>query len=307
MTENINAFQEYLSCNNIVCKIGNEPGGELLSRLLVMLKRHIPVLDIEAATREVLAREALFSNVIAPGLAVPHARIPGLSTPLIAMACSAEGFPYGDRGETVKVMILLLTPLEEPNLHMQMLAALARTFGKSGAIDAVAKLETPVEVMNWFAGDNRVLMSPYLTARDMLSTDLPILHETDTLRQVIEIFAKSRAEELAVIDRDGDLRGVAALSDLLKFSLPEHLLWMENLAPIYRFQPFSDMLKTADETRIADLMREEFLRVDADVPAVQLAKLFLVHNCRQLVITGAQGRYLGIVELKNFCAKLFWD
>ena len=54
-------------------------------------------------------------------------------------------------------------------------------------------------------------------------------------------------------------------------------------------------------------MREEFLKVDRDVPAIQLAKLFLVHHLRQLVITGKDGRLAGVVELKEFCAKLFWE
>ena len=85
----------------------------------------------------------------------------------------------------------------------------------------------------------------------------------------------------------------------------EHLLWMEDLTPIYRFQPFADMLKSADDTRVADIMREEFVTVDREVPAVQLAKLFLVHQIRKLIITGPGGKLAGVVELKEFCAKLF--
>ena len=100
---------------------------------------------------------------------------------------------------------------------------------------------------------------------------------------------------------------MVSLTDLLKFSLPEHLLWMEDLTPIYRFQPFADMLKSSDDTRVADIMREEFVTVDSDVPAVQLAKLFLVHQVRKLIITGPEGRLAGVVELKEFCAKLFWE
>ena len=68
-----------------------------------------------------------------------------------------------------------------------------------------------------------------------------------------------------------------------------------------------EILKSSGDTRIADVMREEFLKVDRDVPAIQLAKLFLVHHLRQLVITGKDGRLAGVVELKEFCAKLFWE
>lgn len=140
-----------------------------------------------------------------------------------------------------------------------------------------------------------------------MTTHVVTLLETDTLLQAIEKFATTRLSELVVIDKAGDLRGIIALSDLLRFSLPEHLLWMEDLSPIYRFQPFAEMLKSSVDTRIADVMREEFLTVDREVPAIQLAKLFLVHKTRMLVITGEEGKLVGVVELKDFCAKLFWE
>ena len=97
------------------------------------------------------------------------------------------------------------------------------------------------------------------------------------------------------------------LADLLKYSLPEHLLWLEDLSPIYELQPFSDMLKTADETKVADIMREEFVMAQVDDPAVKLAKIFLQSNLSQLLIVDKEGKVAGMVSLKNFSAKLFWD
>lgn len=299
-------FHDYLSPNNILCGVRSTDGGEVLKLLLDMLRRHEPGLDSEAATREVMAREEVFPTVIAPGLAVPHARLPGLIQPLVAMACIPGGADFNVPNVPVNVMILLLTPVDEPNLHIQLLAALAGDFNQPEAIEKVASLNTPVEVLGYFSG-NQVVMPDYLTAADVMRTDIKTLQETDTLQTAIAAFARSREEEMVVLDRVGDIRGVVALSDLLKFSLPEHLLWLEDLSPIYRFQPFSDMLKTAGDTRVADVMREEFLRVDKHVPAVQLAKLFLVHKLRQLVIVDANGHLAGAVELKDFCGKLFWE
>ena len=67
------------------------------------------------------------------------------------------------------------------------------------------------------------------------------------------------------------------------------------------------MLQTADETKVADFMREEFITVHADIPAVQLAKLFLMHKLQKLLVVDDSNRLAGIVELKDFCAKLFWE
>ena len=306
MTETQKHFHDFLSANNILCNVKCADRDELLRLLLSTLKRHHPGLDLDLAAREVKEREELFPTVIAPGLAVPHARIPDLSAPLVAMACSPEGVDFASEMGPVKVTILLLTPVDEPNLHMQLLAALAGDFGGEGVVDRVAAMKTPAEVIGCFSGSEHT-MPTYLKAADVMRGNVVTVYENDTLQTAIRTFATSGIDELVVIDRSGDLRGVVALSDLLSFSLPEHLLWMEDLSPIYRFQPFADMLKSSDDTRVADIMREEFVTVDREVPAVQLAKLFLVHQVHKLIITGPGGKLAGVVELKEFCAKLFWE
>ena len=82
---------------------------------------------------------------------------------------------------------------------------------------------------------------------------------------------------------------------------------MEDLSPIYRLQPFSDMLKTADETKVADVMREDFTSAPEDAPAVELARIFLINKLSLLIIVDKKGKPAGMVTLKNFSAKLFWD
>ena len=58
------------------------------------------------------------------------------------------------------------------------------------------------------------------------------------------------------------------------------------------------MLKSDQETKLADFMRENMITVDEDVPAIQLAKLFLVHNVQQILVTpskeiGRSSQYRG--------------
>jgi CBS domain-containing protein len=134
-----------------------------------------------------------------------------------------------------------------------------------------------------------------------------MLQETDSLLDAVKKFAVTRSEELPVVDNAGDLRGILSLNDLLKYSLPEHLLWLQDLSPIYQLQPFSDMLHTAEETKVADVMREEFISANVKDPAVVLAKTFLTSNVSQLIILDDAGKPAGMVTLKNFSAKLFWD
>ena len=303
--EKPNHFHELLQINNIVCSSSIRDRNELLLEMLRMLKRHHPALDLDAAVREVTAREELFPTVVAPGLAVPHARMPGMESPLLGMVCTPAGIDFGSDLGPVQVTVLLLTPVDDPNLHLQIISELARLFSDTTMVDRVMDCSTPAEVLELF-GAQRHETNTFLTAGDVMTAPPAVLHETDTLADAIRLFATTKCSELVVLDNEGDLRGTLSMTDLLKYSLPEHLLWMDDLTPINRFQPFVDVLRTSGEARVADVMRDDVITVDKSVPAIQLAKLFTMHQLRQLVIAD-HGKFAGVVELKSFCAQLFWE
>ena len=305
MTKQRRSFCSFLQENNIVCGVTESDGKVVLENLISLLKRHYPALDVEFTRKEVESREALFPTMVAPGLAIPHARIPGLTEPLTAIACIPEGCDFGT-DDKAKVMVLILTPVDDPNLHMQLLSALAAEFKNNEVTDKVSKISSAQELIKFFS-DDTTFIPDYLTAGDLMEKFTDMLQETDSILDAVKKFAVTRSEELPVIDNTGDLRGVLSLSDLFKYSLPEHLLWLEDLSPIYELQPFSDMLKTADETKVADIMREEFLKANVNDPAVKLAKTFMMNNLSQLIIINDEGKVAGLVTLKNFSAKLFWD
>lgn len=299
-------FFDFLPVGNILCRLGKVVRDELLRTMLEMLKRDFEELDLEQAEREVAERERVFPTVLAPGLAVPHARIAGLPRPLAALATVPSGVDFGSQMGDARVVLLVLSPMEDPNLHLRIFSELSARFGDPALVPALVACGAPQAVMDILAGNNPSAMPDYLKAGDIMTTPKATLLETDSLSHAIRTFAVTGISELVVLDAAGDLRGVIDLADILRYSLPEHLLWMEDLSPIYHFQPFTELLKSAGETKVADVMREEFLTADRGVPAIQLAKLFMNHRVKQLILTDGR-HFAGVVEFKAFCAKLFWE
>ena len=306
MSETKTEFSAYLSENNIACGVTESDGEKVMDMQLDMLKKQYPYLNVEEARAEIEKREKVFPCIVAPGLAVPHARLPKLESPIVAIACNPDGITYRGKDLSVNVIVLILTPLEDPNLHLQIMSMLTKSFADPANIRQVACLKTPAEVCSFFA-TGKIKMPEYLLAKDVMRTDFPPLHETDTIREAIDTFATTQNASLPVIDSVGDLRGVLSLKDVLSYTLPEHILWMENLSPIYRFQPFVDLLKSAEDTRVSDIMQALDEPVSEEVPAVQLAKLFLEKGVSQLIVTDRNGRLAGLVSLREFCAKFFWE
>lgn len=299
------SFCNFLQLNNIICNVSENDGKVVLGKLIEILKRHYPELDSDYIRKEIASREAIYPTMIAPGLAIPHARIPGLPEALTAIACIPQGCDFGGTTKA-KVMILLLTPVDNPNLHIQLLSALANEFSDPAVTAKIANAAVPQDLFNYFSC-GLASIPDYLKASDLMEKFPDMLQETDSILDAVKKFAVTRTGELPVIDNTGDLRGILSLTDLLRYSLPEHLLWLQDLSPIYQLQPFSDMLKTADETKVADIMREEFISANVNDPAVKLAKIFLVNNLSRLTILDDNGRPAGVVTLKNFSAKLFWE
>ncbi|MFA6714888.1 MAG: PTS sugar transporter subunit IIA [Victivallaceae bacterium] len=299
-------FYNFLAEGNVVCNIEAENSRELIEKLSERLCKTTPGLNKDEIVEAVTARENVVPTVIAPGLAVPHARMAGVKNLLVALGTSTKGIDFNSPGmPPVKIAVLILTPKNDPGLHIQVLSALAKDFKDSDNIERVAALEDAAAVLGYFTTGALKLPS-FVRARDLMIRRPVTLQESDTLHKVIETFAMNKVKTIPVLDNEGDLRGIVSLEDILRFSLPEHLLWMNDLTSIYRFQPFADMLKSDEETKLADFMSEEMITVDIDIPAVQLAKLFIMHKVDQILVID-KGKLAGVVNMKDFVLKLFWE
>ena len=83
------------------------------------------------------------------------------------------------------------------------------------------------------------------------------------------------------------------------------LLWMEDLSPIENFEPFAELLRKDSETKVADFMHDKYVSVPPDMPAIQLAKIFLMKQVRQIQVVEGR-RFLGSVNLDSFNSQIFW-
>jgi len=74
-----------------------------------------------------LAREAAGSTAIGNGVAIPHARSPNISAPLLAAGLSAQPIDFRSAdGKPVTLVFLLAVPAADPKSHLEVLAALSR-------------------------------------------------------------------------------------------------------------------------------------------------------------------------------------
>jgi tellurite resistance protein TerC len=96
----------------------------------------------------ILERERAMSTYVGRGIALPHARIEGLTKPLLILARSEEGIPLRNSTEKVRFLFILLTPAGSPRLQARLLARIAELFQSEFIEERLTKAETPAEIVD---------------------------------------------------------------------------------------------------------------------------------------------------------------
>jgi len=80
----------------------------------------------EAAWRGLQERERQGGTFVGEEVAIPHARIAGLPRPLVALGVSKTAIQDRESGQRIRIVFLLLSPLDPPESHVQMLRRISK-------------------------------------------------------------------------------------------------------------------------------------------------------------------------------------
>jgi len=135
---------DYISTKNIAFF----PAGPSKKQVLGNLIGSLDLPDPSAALTAILAREEAGSTVIGPGLALPHARLAGISRIAAAVGICPTGVvePRLDGGP-IKLFVLFLGPADNMKEHLAFLASVSALFQVEGLVDALTQLNSPDAVL----------------------------------------------------------------------------------------------------------------------------------------------------------------
>ncbi len=95
-------------------------------RLLVHAACASSALEETPTLEAVLKREREVPTSVGEGVAIPHARIPGIGEPRMAFARLAEGIEFAaPDARPVRLVVLILSPAEEPAVQLKLLQRIA--------------------------------------------------------------------------------------------------------------------------------------------------------------------------------------
>ncbi|HZL99052.1 MAG TPA: cation:proton antiporter [Planctomycetota bacterium] len=104
-------------------------------------------LSVPEVQRAVLAREKVQATGIGNGVAVPHARLPGLTEPIVGVGISQAGLDFdAPDGQPAHIVFLILTAPQDEGAQVELLSDIGRIFGDPAVRERAVGLRSFTEL-----------------------------------------------------------------------------------------------------------------------------------------------------------------
>ena len=134
---------DFLSPANVVLDVRASDKSRLLQQLSTQAASELG-LDPDEVSNQIAKREELGSTGVGNGVALPHARLPGLKAPFGLLARLRQGIDFeAIDGQPVDVVFLLLLPETGEGAQLNALACAARVLREPEALERVRGASNP--------------------------------------------------------------------------------------------------------------------------------------------------------------------
>lgn len=136
----------YLSVGRVCFLHGNTPT-KAIEELGGLICRDRTDLVFQEVLDSALMRELDVGTRVGPQLAMPHARLPNVGSPIIAAGLSRKGIIWGGTPDScVHLVVLVVTDESNPQEMLTVLATLARGLGNNHAVSRILSAQTTLDI-----------------------------------------------------------------------------------------------------------------------------------------------------------------
>ncbi len=138
----------------LVCMLKSGTKKESILELLSLLKSSGKIKDAAALEANILHREKLMSTGIGLGLAVPHTRMEGVSSPVLAAGVSLSGIKDYESidGENVRIVVLIVCGSKQHKEYISLLSSVVNRLKDKGAKEGLFSAKSGPDVFKILKG-----------------------------------------------------------------------------------------------------------------------------------------------------------
>lgn len=118
---------DILSRDRVILELKSTGKQEVIQEMTAVLPKQ--GLDLDQVVQVLMERERLGSTGIGDGVAIPHGKLPGLTSLIAAFGRSTKGVEFESLdGNPTHLFFLLLAPEDSAGAHLKALARISRLF-----------------------------------------------------------------------------------------------------------------------------------------------------------------------------------
>lgn len=141
-------IEEILNHDQVPVRLEASSREEALGVVAQLFAERHPELGCRAIFDSLWCRECLGTTGIGDGVAIPHARIPGLQETEVVVATCPEGLEFEALdGQPVRIVVGILSPADAPREALRALSDVVRCLKKPGLREALESHAGPSAAM----------------------------------------------------------------------------------------------------------------------------------------------------------------
>ena len=253
----------------------------------------------------ILKREKEQTTLMGKGIAIPHARIKGFSDFIFSAAIvrnTLKSFSISSKEENLKLIFMLVAPLVNNELMVRCMSGIAKLINKiphENIFDNCQKAENLYQTIY----DFDIQVGDYLSAKDIMNTEIKALSLHDTLEEVVKRMTLENVHYLPVLDEEKNLLGEITEKEIIETAMPKYLGMMDNLAFMTINEPFAEFFKNEQKVKVSNVYRTNVITIAEDTPVLQIAKLMMGKGVTRLYVV-KDNKYLGVIYRNYIIRKI---
>ena len=158
-----NKVSRFLAREDVILELDATDKGQALERIARFLEQRYGIKH-EPVYRALLRREQIGATGIGHGIAIPHARIAGITQPMLLVARTRQPIKFGAPDhQPVSTLFVIVVPEQATEDHLQLLATVSEMFFNEAfrhRFDGATEPEAVWRLFDEWVGDQSVASGP---------------------------------------------------------------------------------------------------------------------------------------------------
>ena len=192
---------------------------DCLRKMAELLSTDLYEVNVDEITEALLLREEVGSTGFEEGVAIPHAKIPGLKNFHMSIAYSKKGVNFDSiDGKKSQFFFAVIGPDERPEIHLQILAQISRISRNPAARREMSRAVSGLALKEAFL--RYVGGKPLSKEGEKSKLLMLVLYEKRFLDDILELFLERGIRGVNILESTGikdQLSTIPLFSDFLNF------------------------------------------------------------------------------------------